>query len=211
MGASTPKQYLPLGGKPIALYSFELFDDSPEIDEIVVVCDSRYQHLFQSAKKTLVFAQPGKQRQDSVYSGLLKTSEKADFVLTHDSARPFLERKDLLAFLETLHRVGASALASPVVCTIKQCDPKRRVEKTLDRSKLWEMQTPQGLKRSLFFQAYEYADQKNLSVTDDMSLAEAFGHPVELVPGSPRNFKITTPFDLAVAKTLLEESCAISS
>ncbi len=210
MGASTPKQYLTLEDKPIALYSFELFAASPEIDEIIVVCEPQYQSLFHCPHKPLSFALPGKERQLSVYSGLLKTSAQSDYVLTHDSARPFLERPYLLAVLEAVLRTGAAALAAPVVCTIKQCSSSRIVEKTLDRSRLWEMQTPQALSRSLFFDAFAHAFKNNINVTDDMALAESFGHTVEIVPSTSHNLKITTPFDLAVAKILLH-SCATNS
>jgi 2-C-methyl-D-erythritol 4-phosphate cytidylyltransferase len=204
MGAAVPKQYLPLDGKPIALYSFELFAKSPEIDEIIVVCDPSYQPLFRCNEKSLRFALPGKRRQDSVYAGLLKTAPQADFVLTHDAARPFLKSASLTAFLQTLVRADAAALAAPVTSTIKQCLPCKKIEKTIDRSCLWEMQTPQGMRRSLFFQALEHIHRQGLEVTDDMALAEAMGYPAEIVPSCATNFKITTPFDLAVAQTHLK-------
>ena len=202
MGSSVPKQYLPLCGKPIALYSFDLFARSPEIDEIVVVCEPSYRHLFQ-CEKPLRFASPGKRRQDSVYSGLLLTSPQARYILTHDSARPFLDAAGLRSVLATVQRAGAAALASPVSSTIKEANPSHLVQRTLDRSRLWEMQTPQALLRSLFFDAFEHALRNRLDITDDISLAEIIGHPTEVVPYTPRNFKITTPFDLAVAETLL--------
>lgn len=197
MGASIPKQYLLLNQKPIALYSLEIFEKCPLITEIVVVCEPEYQHFFSGP---VTFAKPGLRRQDSVYSGLLKSTQ--EIVLTHDSARPFIESKYLKPLIEAVHRTGAATLATPVTSTIKQCNPNKIIEKTLDRSALWEIQTPQAMRRDLFFQAFEYIRKHNLEVTDDLSMVESMGHPAEIVPCTPRNFKITTPFDLIVAETL---------
>lgn len=202
MGSAVPKQFLPLFGKPIALHSFELFSRSSEIDEIIVVCDPSRRSLFE-CEKPVRFAFPGNRRQDSVYSGLLLTSPQSRYVLTHDAARPFLDSAGLRSVLAAVQRTGAAALAAPVSSTIKEAYPTHLVKRTLDRSTLWEMQTPQALLRSLFFSAFEHALRNNLDLTDDLSLAESVGHPAEIVPYTPRNFKITTPFDLAVAETLL--------
>lgn len=197
MGASVPKQFLPLRDKPIALYSYELLARSPLISEILVVCSPIYHPLFPSST---LFAMPGPRRQDSVYSGLQKATQK--IVLIHDAARPLLEEKYLSPLLEATERTGAAALAVPVTSTIKQTAPDRLVKKTLDRSTLWEIQTPQAIQRDLLLQAFHHAETRHLTVTDDLSLIEAMGHPTELVPSSPRNLKITTPFDLALAEVL---------
>lgn len=197
MGTLVPKQYLLLKQKPIALYSFDLFRASPEIDEIVVVCEPIYQHFFSGS---VIFAKPGPRRQDSVYSGLLKSTQ--EIILTHDAVRPFIEKNYLIPLLEAVRRTGAAALGTPVTSTVKQCRADHIVEKTLDRSHLWEIQTPQAFRRDLLFKAFDYVKKHNLEVTDDLSMMEALGHPAEIVPCSPRNFKITTPFDLAVAEVL---------
>lgn len=196
MNASIPKQYLPLRGKPLALHSFETFLQIPSISEIVVVCSEDYQNFF---PKTVLFAEPGRLRQHSVYSGLLKTT--GDMVLIHDAARPFFDPAYLPALLEAAERTGAAALATPVTSTIKECTADRRVKKTLDRSTLWEIQTPQAIRHALLLKAFQEVKQE---VTDDLSMIEAMGHPTELVPSSPRNFKITTPFDFIVGE------CAIN-
>lgn len=203
MGAPIPKQFIPLNGKLIARYSFDLFLLSSEISQLVVVCDPSYQYIFSTDVKPLDFALPGSRRQDSVYNGLQKCDPKAELILIHDSARPFLEAKHLNSLIEAGRRVGAATLAAPVCCTIKQCDRSKKVEKTLDRSRLWEIQTPQALFADLLRRGFESVIEDNLEVTDDVSIAEAIGHPVEIVTGSPRNIKLTTPFDLAVAQTIL--------
>lgn len=206
MGHAIPKQYLPLAGKPIALHSFDLFCRMEEVDEIIVVCEEPYRKLFSCTNKPLFFADPGKRRQDSIFNGLSRASDRADLICTHDAARPFIEKETFLALLEKALAVGAATLAAPVICTIKQSNPNRIVEKTLDRSSLWEIQTPQALTRDLFLRGFKYANENKIEVTDDTSLAELLHAPVALVPSLHRNFKITTPFDLAVAETL----CATS-
>jgi len=201
MGSLIPKQYLPLAGRPIALHSFSLFDSMDEIDEIIVVCEPERRHLFNS-KKPLRFALPGPRRQDSIRNGLSAVSPNASIICTHDAARPFAATQDILKLIQQTIETGAATLAAPVICTIKQASRERIVEKTLDRSHLWEIQTPQGLRRDLFEKGFAYAEKNKIEVTDDTSLAELLGHPVAIVPSPHRNFKITTPTDLAVANTL---------
>ncbi len=205
MGALTPKQYLPLNGKPIALHSLDLFIKIPEISEIIIVCEPEHQSIF---PPSAIFAKPGQRRQDSVYSGLLKSSQ--EFIFIHDSARPFPEAHSIPLLLEAVRSTGAAALATPVTNTIKRCSPQGIVEQTLDRSQLWEMQTPQAIRRDLCFEAFRHIQTHNLQVTDDLSMIEALGLPAQIIPSSPRNFKITTPFDLALAETLIQKglSCA---
>lgn len=198
MGGSVPKQYLPLKGRPIALHSFALFAGAPEIAEIVVVCEPEHQHFF--SKYPVFFAKPGLRRQDSVYSGLQKCSQ--EIIFTHDSARPFFETKYIPLLIEAVQSIGASSLGAPVTSTVKQCNPHHIVEKTVDRSRLWEMQTPQAARRDLFVKAYEHVRKHNLEVTDDLAALEAIGHFAKIVPSTPRNLKITTPFDLSLAEFL---------
>lgn len=207
MGTSTPKQYLPLSGKPIALHSFDLFCDWDEIDEIVVVCAPSFRSFFSRGRKPIQFADPGKRRQDSIFSGFQKTSSLASVVCTHDSARPFVEHEVFLSLLEKTLETGAATLAAPVISTIKQSNASHIVDKTLDRSNLWEIQTPQAMRRDLFTEGIERVSSLGITVTDDVALAELLQKTVAVVPSPHRNFKITTPFDLALAKTLL---CAIN-
>jgi 2-C-methyl-D-erythritol 4-phosphate cytidylyltransferase len=202
LGKGVCKQFRPLLGKPLALYSFELFVQLSEIDEIIVVCDLQYQYLFTSQKKPIRFAKPGSDRQGSVYNGLLETFESADLVCIHDSARPFVEKDFILALLTKAILLRAAALAIPVSNTIKQVEPNNKVMKTLPRRELWELQTPQAIRRDLFMTANLYAKHHQIAATDDLSLVEAMGEPMHLVMGSPKNFKITTPFDWFVAEKI---------
>jgi len=206
MRSSIPKQYLPLGGKPLALYSLELFAACKAISEIIIVCDLFYQPLFMPHHTSLLFATPGNRRQDSVYSGLQKTSnpsKKTHLICVHDSARPLAAPSDLMNVLAEAKKHGAAAAANLVKNTIKECDPQGFVQSTLDRSQLWEMYTPQVVEASLLKRGFKIALENNLTVTDDAALVELTGHPVKLVQGSYSNIKITTPEDLPLAETLL--------
>ncbi|XP_058766829.1 2-C-methyl-D-erythritol 4-phosphate cytidylyltransferase, chloroplastic-like [Vicia villosa] len=102
MGANMPKQYLPLLGQPIALYSFLTFSHTPKVKEIVVVCDPSYRDIFEDVKGNsqakLKFALPGKERQDSVYNGFQDIDSNSELVCVHDSARPFVLQGDVKNF-----------------------------------------------------------------------------------------------------------------
>lgn len=200
MRSTVPKQFLPLQGKPLALYSFEMLTSLPWVTEVIVVCDPQYHSLFpRFTLPSVRFALPGDRRQDSVYHGFREVSPSADLVCIHDSARPFLEKTNLEEVVEAARRYGAAALAVPAKNTIKETDPNQFVQRTLDRSKLWEMHTPQIATPQLIAKGFEIALEYNLTVTDDAGLIELTGHPVKLVKDSYQNFKITTPEDWQIA------------
>lgn len=202
MGGEIPKQFRFLLGKPLALYSLEIFASLSEIDEIIIVCESQFCPLLASIQKPLHFASPGMRRQDSVYRGLMATSSRSDLICVHDSARPFVEKESIIHLLEQARICGAAALAVPATNTIKQADRNQCVLRTLPREELWELQTPQAIRRSLFLKAYTHALQHKIEATDDLSLIEALGEKTYLIKGSFRNFKITTPFDWVIAEKL---------
>ncbi|XP_047327191.1 2-C-methyl-D-erythritol 4-phosphate cytidylyltransferase, chloroplastic [Impatiens glandulifera] len=207
MGANMPKQYLPLLGQPIALYSFHTFSNTEEVKEIIVVCDPSYRDIFEDAKGNvdvdLKFALPGKERQDSVYSGLQEADLKSELVCVHDSARPLLLSKDVKKVLQDGWLNGAAVLGVPVKATIKEADNKSYVVKTLDRKTLWEMQTPQVIKPELLKKGFELVNREGLEVTDDVSIVEHLKHPVYITEGSYTNIKVTTPDDLLLAERIL--------
>ena len=203
MKASTPKQYLPLHGKPIILHALDALLSYSFWEEVVVVCDPMYQSVF-SSYDHLRFALPGKQRQDSVFSGLDQLSLSIEWVCIHDGARPLLAKKDLLAVIEAGKQYGAAALATSVKTTIKEVDSNLFVKRTITREHLWSIQTPQVLSIDLLRRGRDFVEKNNLTVTDDVSLAEIISQPVKLVKGSESNIKITTQEDLALAATLYE-------
>ncbi|XP_057488507.1 2-C-methyl-D-erythritol 4-phosphate cytidylyltransferase, chloroplastic-like isoform X3 [Actinidia eriantha] len=189
MGASMPKQYLPLLGQPIALYSFYTFSKMIEVKEIIVVCDPSYEDIFEDTKEKiqvdLKFTLPGKERQDSVYSGLQVLKD---------------------GWLN-----GAAVLGVPVKATIKEANSESYVVRTLDRKTLWEMQTPQVIKPELLKKGFELVNREGLEVTDDVSIVEHLKHPVYITEGSYTNIKVTTPDDLLLAERILNTSSVQAS
>lgn len=210
MGANMPKQYLPLLGRPIALYSFYTFSHMVEVKEIVVVCDPSYSDIFEETKEKinvdLKFSLPGKERQDSVYSGLQEVDLNSELVCIHDSARPLVLSKDVQKVLMDALRVGAAVLGVPAKATIKEANSESFVVRTLDRKTLWEMQTPQVIKPDLLKKGFELVNREGLEVTDDVSIVEHLKHPVYITEGSYTNIKVTTPDDLLIAERILNFS-----
>ncbi len=201
-----PKQYLPLHGKAVILHALEALLFFPFWQEIVIVCDEKHRSIFlpYQEKNRLAFASPGANRQESVFSGIQALAETTDFVCIHDGARPLLQKKHLETVIDQGKATGAAALAIPVTSTIKEASCDLTVIKTLDRSHLWEMQTPQVLSFPLLKKAHETAQKDGFLATDDIHLVERLGHPAHLVLGSKTNLKITTSEDFLFAELLLK-------
>lgn len=193
MGTSVPKQFLDIHGKPIASYSFELFSSLSYVSQIIVVTPEPYRELFPNA----LYASPGSRRQDSVKNGFLETSRGVDLVCIHDAVRPFLQKEDVDKLAQVAMECKAAALGKPIPYTVKEVKDDL-VIRTIDRTNLWEVHTPQMIAPDLLAKGFAHADEHNLTVTDDVSLVELLGHPVKLVKGSGRNIKLTTPDDLAL-------------
>lgn len=209
MGSKTPKQYLELCDKPIALHSFETFLEISEIEEIVVVCTEEFRELFKTShqNKIVSFANPGERRQDSVWSGMQAIKSSSNIICVHDAARPFIDRQTILSVIESGAQHGAATVGVPAKSTIKVCNPNGFVKETLDRSTLWEIQTPQVVRRDWLEQGFAFVNERGLSVTDDVSIIELIGKPVKVVEGSYDNIKITTPEDLRIAEALSYAIC----
>ncbi|CAH9085994.1 unnamed protein product [Cuscuta europaea] len=210
MGVSMPKQYLPLLDQPIALYSFYTFSQLPQVKEIVVVCDPSYKDVFEDArekiKTKLKYALPGKERQDSVYSGFQAVDVNSELICIHDSARPLVLAEDIEKVLKDGLLVGAAVLGVPAKATIKEANDESFVVRTLNRKTLWEMQTPQVIKPELLKKGFELINREGLEVTDDVSIVELLNHPVYITKGSYTNIKVTTPDDLLLAERILHTS-----
>lgn len=212
MGSSIKKQYICLKGKEILAYTIEAFNRSNCIDEIIVVSAADEiekvteeivnRYGFNKVKKVVA---GGKERQDSVYNGLLAVSEEIDYVMIHDGARPFIKEETLNVALEETIKKEATIVAVPVKDTIKIGNVESKmVESTPKRDLLWTVQTPQSFKKELLKAAYDYAIKEALEVTDDSMIVEAYGHPVYIVEGDYTNIKITTPEDLIVGEAFLK-------
>lgn len=182
----------------------------PRLEAVVVVLREGDEHA--SGEPVLgdprvVMTRGGAQRSDSVAAGLAALAAKAavdDWVLVHDAARPCVSQADLEKLMTRLaaHPSGG-LLAEPVVDTVKEAGEDGLVCATLDRRRLWRAQTPQMFRLGLLDKALADARATGLAVTDEASAMEMAGHAVQLVPGSRRNLKITTPQDIALAEFYL--------
>jgi 2-C-methyl-D-erythritol 4-phosphate cytidylyltransferase len=208
-GGDPPKQYLPLDGVPILLRAIRPFASHPDVAQMVVVlppadAKSPPSFLAELQGATLAIEAGGRERSDSVAAGLRALRDGCEIVLVHDGARPFVDREVIDAVIAHA-RAGQGAVAAvPVNDTIKEAagaDPTL-VGRTVPRAGLWRAQTPQGFPRRLLERAYAQAGAGASGATDDASLVEECGGTVRLVPDSPRNMKITTRDDLAVAEAL---------
>lgn len=204
MQSDKPKQYLELANKPLALHSFDVLNTMPQVHEIIVVCEPEYRNLFKTTKP-IKFALPGKRRQDSVYNGFQQIAQNSNLVCIHDSARPFITKQIVENALNTAMQHGAVAVGVPLKFTIKETEPNQTVISTPDRSRFWEVQTPQVILPDLLRCGFAFAQEHNLTVTDDVSLVELIKHPLKMVEGSHHNIKITTPDDLQFAEWLLRK------
>lgn len=205
LGAALPKQFLRIKEKEIALYSFEMFLSISQVSEIVVVAPKSYWPLFQSNQKKLSFALPGLRRQDSSYHGFLKTSFDMPHVCIHDAARPCLDKSLLLELFRAAKTYGAAALGVQSTATLKEADESDMILKTIDRAKVWMIQTPQVLRRDWLLEGFAYALKHQLQVTDDLQLIEPLGYPAKIIKSTPNNLKLTHPEDLRVIHSLLEQ------
>jgi 2-C-methyl-D-erythritol 4-phosphate cytidylyltransferase len=208
LGGEMPKQFLPVGGVPVLLRALRPFVGHPEVAQVVVVLPPDHAErppafLASLTGGGLVIAPGGRERSDSVAAGLRVLAAECTVVLVHDGARPFVERGVIDAVIAHA-RAGEGAVAAvPVSDTLKEQTPgdPPRVARTVPRDRLWRAQTPQGFPRRLLEEAYARAADPN-AATDDAALVEACGGAVRLVPDTPRNLKITTREDLAVAEAL---------
>ncbi|GAB5037288.1 2-c-methyl-d-erythritol 4-phosphate cytidylyltransferase [Nannochloropsis oceanica] len=208
MKADRPKQFLELLGKPVLLHSLEIFSTLPGINRIVIVLDQSYRKDFAFLQETdprIVFADPGKERQDSVLNGFCQTLPDASIVCIHDSARPLVSQAAVLASLRDGVKHGAAVLGVPMKATVKESEDGEFVLRTINRSRLWEIQTPQVIKPDILAKAFEYVRENALEVTDDVSMVEEVGLPVKLTMGEYTNIKLTTPEDLGVAEGFLKQ------
>jgi 2-C-methyl-D-erythritol 4-phosphate cytidylyltransferase/2-C-methyl-D-erythritol 2,4-cyclodiphosphate synthase len=210
MGLDHPKQFHLLAGSPILVHTVRTFANADCIDLIVVVVPAervdstkdllREYNLFNSAVSVLA---GGKRRQDSVKCGLDSLPAGVDVVLVHDGARPLVTTDIILRCTQAAEESGAAIAAVPVKDTLKKGDTENRIIKTVDRATLWQAQTPQAVRVSLLLAAYKAAG--SCDVTDEASLLEFTGIPVQLVEGSETNIKITRPDDLIIAEKIMQK------
>ncbi len=213
-GLSTPKQFLPLGGKTVLEHSVRTFNNHPGIDEVVIVTATEFIERVQAivkangwTKVSAVLA-GGKERFDSSLAAVRHFADNPDAVmLFHDAARPLVSERIISDAIRAMERYDAVDVAIPAVDTIVQCNREGTyMESIQDRNLLWRMQTPQGFRQRTIQEAYRIALQDpQFTATDDCGTVLRYLKDVKvgIVRGSERNIKLTYADDLSLLEFLL--------
>lgn len=215
-GLSTPKQFLPLGGKTVLEHSVQTFHDHPGIDEVVIVTATEFIERVQAIVKANGWTKisavlpGGKERYDSSMAAVRHFSDRPDSVmLFHDAARPLVSERIITDALKAMEQYDAVDVAIPAVDTIVQCNAAgTEMESIQNRNLLWRMQTPQGFRQNTIAKAYEIAlKDPGFTATDDCGTVLRYlpGVKVGIVHGSERNIKLTYADDLSLLEFLLSE------
>lgn len=212
MKASRNKVLIHLNGKPIILYSLELFLKDDFCKHIILVVQEANKHeidemlkpYIKKAHKLITVVVGGQERQDSVYQGLLSMKDVSDFVLIHDGARPFLTIDVLKQLYSNLQTSKAAVLGVPVKDTVKKVKD-HFIEETIPRESLWQIQTPQAFIGSELLDVHNRAIIEGFLGTDDSSLIEKYQiRNVSIVFGSYENIKLTTPDDIIIGEAIIK-------
>lgn len=229
MKSDVPKQYMLLGDRPVIWYALHAIEESAVIDDCIVVTGTEVSDIkYMSGeivarygfRKVDTIVAGGAERYDSVYQALkviadedMAVPNKDGYIFIHDGVRPFLTEEILRRCYEAVEKYHACVAGMPVKDTIKLADGEGYAAQTPDRSRLWQIQTPQVFDTPLIISSYEklMREKENLrregiAVTDDAMTVERFtGQKVKLVEGSYENIKITTPEDLRIAEALIQD------
>ena len=202
------KQFIEIKGKPVLVYTLEKFIYNKSIDEVILVlpedevdyCKKEVLQKYSLKVDRIVIG--GKERQDSVFNAL-EAMEKANIVLIHDGARPFISEKIIEEGIKYANIYGAAAPGVTPKDTIKIKNEDNISVDTPDRNTLVAVQTPQCFKYDEIYQCHRKIKEENAIVTDDTSVVEKYGHKVYLYEGDYTNIKITTHEDLILAERLI--------
>ncbi len=204
------KLLTPLAGRPLLLHTLERLQKTEMPAEIILVIrpgsEAEMEAVIAPLKEQGIIrlVPGGAQRQDSVRAGLDAVSDSSEYVLVHDAARPFVTRELIDVVLAAAKLSGAAVCGAPCSDSLKEVGEDGLVLQTVDRSKLWAVQTPQIFRTSLLREAYRTALSTGATFTDDTAVVEELGHPVRIVLYHGVNFKITTPSDWKLAEAFIQ-------
>ena len=212
MGSDIPKQFLPIGGKPVLMRTLERFREYSEDLQIILVLPEAQQDYWQQLCKKYDFkieyelANGGQTRFHSVQNGLALVPDDAQGVVgVHDGVRPFPSINVIHRCYETARKAKAVIPVIPIVETVRELTGTGSVSSiTVPRDKYRLVQTPQTFDIQLLKAANR--QPYNDGFTDDASVVESYGHPITLVEGNRENIKITTPYDITVAEAIIQHS-----
>ncbi len=209
MGPNVDKLFLEVAGKPVIVHTWQRFANAKCIDEIILVVRDGMQSAFQELAETFSLKKPfrlvvgGKERQDSVWNGLEAVSPGTEIVAIQDAARPCTSEALIEATIAAARETGAAVAAQPMTDTVKESADGKQIDRTLDRSRLWSVQTPQTFRVDVIRRALAEVRNRGLSVTDDTAACELIGQAVRLVITPQPNPKVTRPEDLPYVGLLL--------
>ncbi len=203
------KVFLELNGRPILVHTLLRFSEVREVEQLIIAVGAAeipdVERLLDGVAglKPYRVVAGGSERQYSIANCMEFIAEDADIVLVHDAARPLVSVETIQGVIDAARNVGGAIAAVPEKNTIKVVSGDGMVESTPPRESLWAVQTPQGFRKDIILRAYAKAEDDGYLGTDDASLVERLGVPVQVVESDYRNIKITTPEDLVIAETLL--------
>lgn len=212
MGPNVDKLFLALNGRPVVAHTWARFDAAACVDDIVLVVRDGMQGAFDELAARYGFRKPfrlvsgGKERQDSVWNGLQAVAPDTETVAIQDAARPCTPEPLIAATIEAARETGAAVAAQAVTDTIKESTGGHLIERTLDRSRLWAVQTPQAFRLEVILRALTEVRRRGLSVTDDTAACEFIGQPTRLVVSALPNPKVTRAEDLPFVEWLLKQA-----
>ena len=211
MGPNVDKLFLEVAGRPVVAHTWLRFAQARCIDEIVVVVREGMQSVFEELadkfslkKKPYRLVIGGKERQDSVWNGLEFVAPTAEIVAIQDAARPCTSEALIEATIAAARETGAAVAAQPMTDTVKESADGKMIDRTLDRSRLWSVQTPQTFRVEVIRRALAAVRRQHLLVTDDTAACELIGQLVRLVVTAQPNPKVTRPEDLPHITALLK-------
>jgi 2-C-methyl-D-erythritol 4-phosphate cytidylyltransferase len=199
LGAGRPKAFVELAGRPMLAWSLDALR-AAGIQEIVVALPAGHE-----APDGCRGVAGGDTRSHSVRAALAAAPPAEEQVVVHDAARPLVTPEHFRAALAALDDADCAIAAAPVTDTVKEAGPDRLVTATLDRTRLWAIQTPQAFRRAALERALAAEPEVLARATDDAWLVERTGGTVRVVESTPANFKVTTPHDLRLADHLLAD------
>lgn len=213
MGSSLNKIFLKIQGKPIIYWTLLTFQNSPNVDKIIISAKPEEFPLFQKIikkyhfNKFAGFSSGGKLRQDTVFNALNFIKDKSlpnDIIGVHNAANPFVSADEIKSVYASAKKYKSALLAQSASSTIKIADQNNFVNQSPQRELCFYAQTPQVARFDILYSSYQKVFEKNLITTDDAQVLELNGYQPKIVPCSPNNFKITYPQDLILAKYLLK-------
>lgn len=209
MGSKVDKLFLELNGRPVVAHTWQRLEDTAAVHEVILVIRDGLQSAFEDLARKYNFRKPfqlvtgGKERQDSVWNGLAAVSPTTEIVAIQDGARPCTSPALIQTTIEVAGRVGGAVAARAVTDTIKESADGKLIERTLDRTRLWAVQTPQTFQLEVIRRALSEVRHRGIYVTDDTAACELIGQPVELVLTTEPNPKVTSPQDFPYIEQLL--------